>query len=212
MLLIPETCPKKPEFTETQTSDTTNAIASFPTPAAPGMSQQVGMSTNRDVNNNDDATRARRASFKLARVFLNRLGWGRDSGSGAAMSRIQQSVVVVDTADAVAQFHTLNRDIHLFCDKTAANINKIYLIPAEPYRPDNPDVPKRAPIHFPSTEDYWYFVLLSIMNCALCRFIFDPFHPSDWLEERGSGGGYGHANANANASQIPQRESHELRC
>jgi len=147
----------------------------------------------------------------LARVFLNRLGWGRESGSGAAISRIPQSVVVVDTADAVAQFRTLNRDIHLFCDKTAANINKIYLIPAEPYRPDNPDVPKRAPIHFPSTEDYWYFVLLSIMNCALCRYIFDPFHPSDWLDERGSSGGYGHANANVNPSQIPQLQSEAAR-
>jgi hypothetical protein len=88
--------------------------------------------------------------------------------------------VLLDVGNVLTQFSKMDRMIRAFCEQSSDYIGKSKRLPRITHQSA---LPKNSPMgkpayEFTSTEDYVFFVLLSIINTHLYDDIFRPFHPA----------------------------------
>lgn len=88
--------------------------------------------------------------------------------------------VLLDVGNVLNQFSKMDRTIRAFCEQSSDYIGKSKRLPRMTHQPTLPkNSPVGRPAHdFSSTEEYLYFILLSIINTHLYEDIFRPFHPA----------------------------------
>jgi hypothetical protein len=90
--------------------------------------------------------------------------------------------VLLDVGSVLNRFSKMDRTVRAFCERSSDYIGKSKRMTHRSALPRNSPVGKPT-YEFPSTEDYVFFALLSIINTHLYEDIFRPFHPAASAKE-----------------------------